>query len=71
MKISFVRVRILGKFVGSDDAYEKLLPAELCDWLKHEHEGEDGDHHKKIFRISLILLSKRRRIVTEFVLNLG
>lgn len=43
--VGFVSVRDLGEFVGSDDAYEKLLPAELCAWLKHEHEGEDDDHH--------------------------
>lgn len=42
--VGFVSVDDLGQFVGSDDAYEKLLPAELCSWLKHEHEGED-DHH--------------------------
>ncbi len=42
--VGFVSAEDLGKFVGSDDAYEKLLPAELCSWLKHEHEGED-DHH--------------------------
>lgn len=42
--VGFVSVDDLGNFVGSDDAYEKLLPAELCSWLKHEHEGED-DHH--------------------------
>lgn len=42
--VGFVSVKDLGQFVGSDDAYEKLLPAELCSWLKHEHEGED-DHH--------------------------
>ncbi|RWX19442.1 hypothetical protein EHI42_04645 [Rhizobium hidalgonense] len=42
--VGFVSAKDLGKFVGSDDAYEKLLPAELCSWLKHEHEGED-DHH--------------------------
>lgn len=42
--VGFVNVEDLGSFVGSDDAYEKLLPAELCSWLKHEHEGED-DHH--------------------------
>jgi hypothetical protein len=43
--VGFVSVRDLGKFVGSDDAYEKLLPAELCTWLKHEHDDEDDDHH--------------------------
>lgn len=43
--VGFVSVKDLGKFVGSDDAYEKLLPPELCSWLKHEHEGEDDDHH--------------------------
>lgn len=43
--VGFVSVRDLGKFVGSDDAYEKLLPTELCAWLKHEHEGEEEDHH--------------------------
>lgn len=42
--VGFVSAKDLGKFVGSDDAYEKLLPAELCAWLKHDHEGED-DHH--------------------------
>ncbi|MBB5574981.1 MULTISPECIES: VWA domain-containing protein [Rhizobium] len=42
--VGFVSARNLGAFVGSDDAYEKLLPAELCSWLKHEHEGDD-DHH--------------------------
>ncbi|MBB4249434.1 hypothetical protein [Rhizobium sp. BK008] len=44
MVVAVASLGILGKFVGSDDAYEKLLPAELCSWLKHEHEGED-DHH--------------------------
>lgn len=44
--VGFVSAADLGQFVGSDDAYEKLLPAELCSWLKHEHEGEeDDDHH--------------------------
>jgi hypothetical protein len=43
--VGFVSVEDLGSFVGSDDAYEKLLPAELCSWLKHEHDGEDDDHH--------------------------
>ena len=43
--VGFVRVRDLGEFVGSDDAYEKLLPAELCTWLKHEHDEDDDDHH--------------------------
>ena len=43
--VGFLSVRDLGAFVGSDDAYEKLLPAELCSWLKHEHDGEDDDHH--------------------------
>ncbi len=44
--VGFVKVDDLAGFVGSDDAYEKLLPSELCTWLKHEHEGqEDGDHH--------------------------
>lgn len=43
--VGFVNVRDLGEFVGSDDAYEKLLPPELCTWLKHEHDEEDGDHH--------------------------
>lgn len=42
--VGFVSAEDLGRFVGSDDAYEKLLPAELCAWLKHEHEG-DEDHH--------------------------
>ncbi|MFT4180517.1 MAG: VWA domain-containing protein [Rhizobium sp.] len=42
--VGFVSATDLGKFVGSDSAYEKLLPTELCSWLKHEHEGED-DHH--------------------------
>lgn len=42
--VGFVRATDLGRFVGGDDAYEKLLPAELCSWLKHEHDGED-DHH--------------------------
>jgi hypothetical protein len=42
--VGFVKVDDLGGFVGSDDAYEKLLPAELCAWLKHEHEGGE-DHH--------------------------
>jgi vWA found in TerF C terminus len=43
--VGFVSVKDLGAFVGSDDAYEKLLPTELCSWLKHEHDDEDGDHH--------------------------
>lgn len=44
--VGFVGVDDLASFVGSDDAYEKLLPPELCTWLKHEHEGEEGeDHH--------------------------
>ncbi|UVD56155.1 VWA domain-containing protein [Rhizobium sp. Pop5] len=43
--VGFVRVKDLGEFVGSDDAYQKLLPAELCAWLKHEHDDEDDDHH--------------------------
>jgi vWA found in TerF C terminus len=43
--VGFVSVEDLGAFVGSDDAYEKLLPAELCAWLKHEHDDEDGGHH--------------------------
>ncbi len=43
--VGFVSVKDLSAFVGSDDAYEKLLPAELCAWLKHEHDDEDGDHH--------------------------
>lgn len=43
--VGFVSVDDLGRFVGSDDAYEKLLPTELCAWLKHEHEDEDEDHH--------------------------
>jgi vWA found in TerF C terminus len=43
--VGFVSVKDLGQFVGSDDAYEKLLPAELCAWLKHEHDDEDEDHH--------------------------
>lgn len=42
--VGFVRVDDLGAFAGSDDAYAKLLPAELCAWLKHEHEEEE-DHH--------------------------
>ncbi|MGV2104318.1 VWA domain-containing protein [Rhizobium sp. 21-4511-3d] len=42
--VGFVSAKDLGQFVGGDDAYEKLLPVELCSWLKHEHEGED-DHH--------------------------
>ncbi|WP_337268371.1 VWA domain-containing protein [Oryzifoliimicrobium ureilyticus] len=42
--VGFVSAEDLGKFVGSEDAYEKLLPAELCSWLKHEHDGDD-DHH--------------------------
>lgn len=43
--VGFVSARNLGAFVGSDDAYEKLLPEELCTWLKHEHDDEDEDHH--------------------------
>lgn len=43
--VGFVSVKDLGAFVGSDDAYEKLLPAELCTWLKHEHDDDDDDHH--------------------------
>jgi hypothetical protein len=43
--VGFVAVADLGQFVGSDDAYEKLLPAELCTWLKHEHDDDDDDHH--------------------------
>jgi vWA found in TerF C terminus len=43
--VGFVSVADLGAFVGSDDAYEKLLPSELCMWLKHEHDDGDGDHH--------------------------
>ena len=43
--VGFVSVRDLGEFVGSDDAYEKLLPSELCTWLKHEHDDDDDDHH--------------------------
>jgi hypothetical protein len=43
--VGFVSVDDLGGFVGSDDAYEKLLPPELCSWLKHEHDDEDDDHH--------------------------
>ncbi len=42
--VGFVSAQDLGAFVGSDDAYEKLLPSELCSWLKHEHDDED-DHH--------------------------
>ena len=45
LNVGFVSVRDLGEFVGSDDAYEKLLPDELCTWLKHEHDDEDDDHH--------------------------
>jgi len=43
--VGFVSVDDLGQFVGSDDAYEKLLPTELCAWLKHEHDEDDDDHH--------------------------
>jgi len=43
--VGFVHVRDLGEFAGSDDAYEKLLPPELCTWLKHEHDDDDDDHH--------------------------
>ena len=43
--VGYVSAKNLGRFVGSDDAYEKLLPSELCAWLKHEHDDEDGDHH--------------------------
>lgn len=42
--VGFVRVDDLGAFAGSDDAYARLLPAELCEWLRHEHE-EGEDHH--------------------------
>lgn len=43
--VGFVKVDDLDAFAGGDDAYEKLLPSELCAWLKHEHEGEDEEHH--------------------------
>jgi hypothetical protein len=43
--VGFVSVKNLGEFVGSDDVYDKLLPAELCSWLKHEHEEGEDDHH--------------------------
>lgn len=43
--VGFLSVPNLASFVNDDAVYEQLLPRELCEWLKHEHEGEDDDHH--------------------------
>ena len=43
--VGFLAVPDLASFVSEDGVYEQLLPRELCAWLKHEHEGEDDDHH--------------------------
>lgn len=50
--VGFLNIDDLETFVDSDEAYEKLLPRELCLWLKHEHEegeyaGKEGPegHH--------------------------
>lgn len=44
--VGFLSVPNLAQFVADDRVYERLLPSELCAWLKHEHEGEeDDDHH--------------------------
>ncbi len=40
--VGFLNVRDLVHFVENDSAYQLLLPGELCEWLKHEHEDE---HH--------------------------
>ncbi len=41
--VGFLNVRDLTHFVENDSAYQLLLPAELCEWLNHEHD-EDDDH---------------------------
>ena len=44
--VGFVSVNSLTEFLSDETIYEKLLPSELCAWLKHEHEeGEDDEHH--------------------------
>lgn len=50
--VGFLNIDDLETFVDSDEAYEMLLPRELCLWLKHEHEegeysGKEGaeGHH--------------------------
>ncbi|MEO8002280.1 MAG: VWA domain-containing protein [Arenimonas sp.] len=44
--VGFVGVNSLDEFLNDEGIYERLLPAELCEWLKHEHEeGEEDDHH--------------------------
>lgn len=45
--VGFVAVKNLKEFLEDESIYEQLLPAELCTWLKHEHDEEDGDddHH--------------------------
>ena len=40
--VGFLAVGDLAEFLADDGIYEKLLPKELCDWLRHEHE--EGDH---------------------------
>ncbi len=43
--VGFVSVKNLAVFLEDESIYEQLLPAELCTWLKHEHDGEDEDDH--------------------------
>lgn len=43
--VGFLSVRDLDAFADSDEAYEMLLPRELCLWLKHEHE--EGEYRGK------------------------
>lgn len=43
--VGFLAVGDLKTFLQDEDIYKQLLPSELCAWLKHEHEGEDDDHH--------------------------
>lgn len=42
--VGFLAVDDLEQFLADDAIYEKLLPRELCEWLKHEHEDDDDDH---------------------------
>lgn len=43
--VGFLAVNSLAQFLDDDKIYEQLLSAELCAWLKHEHEeGQDGPH---------------------------
>ncbi len=43
--VGFLSVPNLVQFVSDDTIFERLLPKELCAWLDHGHEGEEGDDH--------------------------